>query len=125
MTLYPTRVRQVFEADQRGNPICTLALYETATSQREWGCYNLRGGIDPGNLRLYSLVVEVAEVWMMFLSGDETASPLGPAGPRRWPEGQLFPRSGSMRKQSTCGVGVSTPCGADSTRRISVSAPRC
>ena len=89
MTSYPPRVRQDFEAGQRGNPLCTLTLHETATSQWDWGfhTHTLRGDVDPGNLRLCSRVVEVTEIWMIFLSGGETAPFPGSAGPQRWPEG--------------------------------------
>ena len=35
-------------------------------------------------------------IWKDFLSGDETLSSPGAAGPRRWPEGQLSPHAGAM-----------------------------
>ena len=120
---YPLRVQRDFEADQWRGPLCTLALYETATSQWGWCFHTLRGGKDPSNLRLFSRVVEVVEIWMNFQSGKMTASSPGAAGPRRWPERHLFPRAGSMTQQPTSGIGVSTPCGAESTRGISVYAP--
>ena len=74
MTPYPRQVRRDFEAGKRGNPLCAASLYETATSERGWGSHTLRGCNDLRNLRLFSRVVEVAEIWMIFLSGDETAS---------------------------------------------------
>ena len=45
-------------------------------------------------------------------SVDTTLSPPGAAGPRRWPEGQLSPRAGSMSPSqsaiSECGWGFNT-----------------
>ena len=79
MTPYPPRVRRDFEAGQWGNPLFAGSLYETVF-------HTLRGGLDRGNLRLCSRV-EVAEIWIIFLSGDETAPFPGSAGPQRWPEG--------------------------------------
>ena len=59
-----------------------------------------------------------------FRSGDETLFSPGAAGPQRCPEGQLSPRAGSMSpSQPASGVGGSTPCGAVSTREISVFVP--
>ena len=85
MTPYPPRVRRDFEAGQWGNPLFAGSLYEAATSERGWGFHTLRGGLDRGNLRLCSRVVEVAGIWMIFLSGDETAPFPGSAGPQRLP----------------------------------------
>ena len=107
MTSYPPRVRRDFEDGQRGNSLCTLAIYATGTSRWGWGFHTLRGGIDPGNLRLCSRV-KVAERWMIFLSGDETASSPGAAGHRSWPKAHLSRRAGSMRQQPTNGVGLHT-----------------
>ena len=87
MTPYPPRVRPEIEAGQGGNPLFSESLYETATSERGWGFNILRGGLDRGNLRLCSRVVEVEEIWRIFLCGDETAPFPGSAGPKRRPEG--------------------------------------
>ena len=87
MTPYPPRVRPEIEAGQGGNPLFAGSLYETETSERGWGFHTLRSGLDRGNLRLCCRVVEVTEIWMIFLSGDETAPFPGSAGPQRWPEG--------------------------------------
>ena len=54
------------------------------------------GGIDPGDLRFRPRVVVDVEIWKNFLSGDETLSSPGVAGPRCCPERQLSPRAGSM-----------------------------
>ena len=107
----------------RGITLPALRLHETAINQWRWGFQTLRGGIDPGNLRLCSRVIEVAEIWMIFLSAYEAVSSPGAVGPRRWPKGHLSRLTGSMRQQPTSGVGVSTTCGADSTRTITVSVP--
>ena len=78
-----------------------------------------------GISRLCSQVVEVAEIWMIFLYGDETEASPGSAGPRRWPEGQLFPSSGSMRLQPTTVLCVSTPCVADRPGGSLFPSPGC
>ena len=46
--------------------------------------------------QLYPRIVEVSDIWKDFLSGDGTLSSQGATGPRRWSEGQLSPRAGSM-----------------------------
>ena len=58
--------------------------------------HTLRGGIDPGDLRFRPQVFGVVEIWKDFCPGDGNLSSLGAAGPRRWPEGQLSLRAGSM-----------------------------
>ena len=60
------------------------------------GFYTARGGIILGDLCFRTQVVGVVEIWGDFSSGDTTLSSPGAAGPRRWPEGQLSPRAGSM-----------------------------
>ena len=62
----------------------------------EWGFYTTRGGIDAGDFFFYPRVVRVVEVWRYFSFGDGNFFFPGAAGPRRWPEGQLSPRTGSM-----------------------------
>ena len=46
--------------------------------------------------QLHPRIVEVSDIWKDFLSGDGTLSSQGATGPRRWSEGQLSPRAGSM-----------------------------
>ena len=46
--------------------------------------------------QLYPRIVEVSDIWKDFLSGDGTLSSQGATGPRRWSEGQLSPRAGSI-----------------------------
>ena len=55
----------------------------------------MRSGIDPWDLRFRPRVVGAVEIWKDFKSGDETLSSTG-AAERRWPEGQLSPRAGSV-----------------------------
>ena len=69
---------------------------QTTITRRGWDFHALRGSIDSGDLSLLPRVVRVVEVWKEFSSGDEALSFLCAAGPRRWPEGQLSPRAGSM-----------------------------
>ena len=69
---------------------------QTTITQRGWDFHALRGSIDPGDLSLLPRVVRVVEVWREISSGDKALSFLCAAGPRRWPEGQLSPRAGSM-----------------------------
>ena len=66
---------------------------QLAISQWGWGSQTVRGGIDPGDISFRPQFVGVVEVWKDLSSG--VSSP-GAAGPRRWPEGQLSPRAGSM-----------------------------
>ena len=73
-----------------------------------------------GDLRFRPRVVGVVETWKHILSGDETLSFPGLAGPRRWPKGNIFPRARSMRQKPTSGVGASRTCGEVSTREISI-----
>ena len=40
-----------------------MSLSQLATSQLGWGFHNLRGGSDPGDLRLRPWVAEVVDVW--------------------------------------------------------------
>ena len=54
------------------------------------------GGIDLGDLRFRSHVVEIVENLKDVLSDDEPLSFPG-AGPRRWPERQLSRRAGPVR----------------------------
>ena len=68
----------------------------SAITQWGWGFHTLRGGIDPGDLRFRPRVVGVVEVRKYSRSGDGNLSSPGAAGPRRWPEGQLSLRAGSM-----------------------------
>ena len=69
---------------------------QSAITQRGWGFHTLRGGIEPGDVYFSPRAVGVVEIWREFSSEDKTLSSLRPAGPRRWPEGQLWPRAGSM-----------------------------
>ena len=55
----------------------------------------MRGGIDPGDLRIRARVNEVVEICKDLLPRDKNLSSAGAAGPRRWPEVQLSPRAGS------------------------------
>ena len=52
--------------------------------------------IDPGDLCFRPWVGGIVEIWRDFSSRDKTLPSPGAAGPRRWPEGQLSPRAGSM-----------------------------
>ena len=82
-----------------------MSLSQSATSQ--WG-----RGFDSGDLLFRSRIVGVVDVWRDFHSGDKTLSSTGAAGRRRWPEGQLSPRAGSMNPSqsatSQCVWGVHT-----------------
>ena len=60
------------------------------------GFDTVRGGIDPGDLRLRPQHVGVIRMLKDFSSGDETILSPGATGPRRWHEGQLFTRAVSM-----------------------------
>ena len=74
----------------------STSLSQSATTQRGWGFYTLRGGIHPRNLRFRPRVVEVVRMWKDSRCEDGNLPSPGAAGPRRWPEGQLSPRAGSM-----------------------------
>ena len=60
------------------------------------GVSTLWGGIDLWDHRFGPWLVGVVEMWKDFWSGDGTLSSSGAAHPRRWPDGQLSPRAGSM-----------------------------
>ena len=61
---------------------------QSAITQWGWDFHTLPGGIDPVDLCFRPRAVGVVEIWREFLSGDDTLSSLGAAGPRRWPEGR-------------------------------------
>ena len=61
-----------------------------------WDCHTLCGGFDPWDHRLGSWSVGVVEIQTDFLLKSGTLSSTCAAPPRRWPEGQLSPRAGSM-----------------------------
>ena len=83
---------------------------QSATSQWRWGFHTVRGGINPGDLRFRPLFVGVVEIWKDFVSGDETLSSPGAAGPRRCPVGKLPPCTGSMSpSQSATSQSASQP----------------
>ena len=69
---------------------------QSAISQRGWVFHTARGGIDLGDRPFHPRNVGVVEVLKDISSGDKNLSSPGAAGPRRWPEGQLSPRAGSM-----------------------------
>ena len=69
---------------------------QSAITQLGWGFYTARGGINPGDLLFRPQVVVFVDIWRVFSSRDKTLSSPGAAGPRRWPEGQLSQRAGSM-----------------------------
>ena len=54
------------------------------------------GGTDPGDHCFRPRVVGVVEAWREFSSMDKNLYSLCAAGRRRWPEGELSPRAGSM-----------------------------
>ena len=60
------------------------------------GFHTFRGGTDPGDVRCRPRVIGVVEMSKDFPSGDGNLSLFGGAGPLRWPERQLSPRTGSM-----------------------------
>ena len=109
--------------------LCTIPS-QSAIGQWGWGFHTVRGGFDPAHLRFFPQVVWIVETWKDFLSGDETLSSLGAAGPRHWQEGQRSSLASSMSlgqsstSQPASGDGVSTPCEAVSTWEIFVFAPR-
>ena len=91
-----------------------------------WGFHTVRGDIDPRDHWFRPWVVGVSYEWKDSRRRDETLSSLCAAGPRRWPEGQLSQRTGSMipaNEQSVDGCGVFTSCGTISTRGVTVFVP--
>ena len=68
---------------------------QSATGQLGWGFHTQRGGIHPGGFVFVPGLLELYRYGRIF-SGDETQSPPGAAGPRRWLEGQPPTRAGSM-----------------------------
>ena len=74
----------------------SMSTTQSALSLWGWSLHTVRGGIDPGDLCFRPRVVGVDEIRKDFRSRDKTLSSPGAAGPRRWPEGQLSPRAGSM-----------------------------
>ena len=74
----------------------SMSLSQLATSQLGWDFRTLRGGIEPGDLHFNPRVIGVVERWKDFRSGDGNLSSPGAARRRRWPEGKLSPRAGSM-----------------------------
>ena len=93
----------------------SMSPRQSAFTQGGWGVHTLLGGIDP-SLRFRPRVVRVVEIWKNFPSADETLSSPGVAGPRRFPEGQLSPRSGSMSPRQSgitqCGWSLHTLLGS-------------
>ena len=69
---------------------------QSAITQLGTVFHTLRGGIDPGDLRLPPRVVGVVEIWKGFEPGMAIYPPRGAAGPLRWLKGQLSPHVGSM-----------------------------
>ena len=69
---------------------------QSATTQWGWGFHTLRGGIDTDDLSVRPRVVGVVKKWKDSSPGDGNLSSPGAVGPRRWPEGQISPRAGSM-----------------------------
>ena len=91
-----------------------------------WGFLNRVGRYRPVGSTSWSLVCWSCRHMEGYLIRrlDLILTVYGPT--RRWPEGQLSPRAGSMSPSQSAinqGVGVSTPCGAVSTRGISVFVP--
>ena len=73
-----------------------MSLSQSVITQWGWGFHIARGEFDPGDLRFRPRVVEGVEIWKGFYPGEISLASPGAAGPRRWPEGQLAPRAGSM-----------------------------
>ena len=69
---------------------------QSATGRWGLGFHTVRGSIDAGNHHFRLRFVGVVEIWKYFCSGDGILSYPGAGRPRRWPEGQLSPRAGSM-----------------------------
>ena len=95
-----------------------MSFSQFANNQSGWGFHTSRGGIDPGHLHFRPQVVGIAEIGRDLLRGDGILSPPGTAGSRRWPEGQLSPRAGSISlsqlANSQVGWGIHTlPGGID------------
>ena len=78
----------------------SMSPSQSAIRQWGWGFHTVRGGIGPGDLRFCPWVVRVVKVCWEFSSEDGNLSSLRAAGRRRWPEGQLSPRTGSIPRQS-------------------------
>ena len=103
-----------------------MSLGQSATSQLGWGFHTLRGGIDPGDMRLCPWVVVVVDVCKFYNAGMETYPPRDALAlctiPSQSAIDQLYLRSPVKQRLST-GAGVSTPCGVCSTRGITVFVP--
>ena len=85
-------------------PRVTLALSLisslSAIGRRGWRVHTLRGGFDG----FRPPVNGVVDAWKDLSSGDGNLSSPGAAGPLRWPEGQLSPRTGSMSSPSQSAI---------------------
>ena len=87
---------------------------QSAISQRNWGFFTVRGGVDPRNLGLLPRPIEVLELWNDLWTGNRTLYP---------PEVELAQHTNTANQISAGGVGISTPCGEVSTRMISTFVP--
>ena len=99
---------------------------QSASSQWGWGFHAVWDGIDPGDFRFRPWVVgSCRDLGGLIISGWDLILP--GCGGTRWPEGQLSPHASFMRPSQPgirqWGVGISTSCGAVSTRGISAFVP--
>ena len=69
---------------------------QSAITQWGWGFHTLRGDIDQRDIFFRPQVVGVVDIFGGFRAGDGNVSSPGAVEPRRWPEGQLSPRAGSI-----------------------------
>ena len=93
----------------------SMSASQSAITQLGRGFHTLRGGIHPEDLPLRPRVVGAVEIWKDFSPGDRNSSSPGAAGPRRYSEGHLPRRAGSISPSLSAitqwGWGFHTPQG--------------
>ena len=68
-----------------------MSLSQLATNQLGWGFHTMRGGINPGDLRVRPRVVRVVEIW------KDSNPAMRPYPPRVWRDFGIVPRGNSRR----------------------------